>query len=71
MPKYVECEYCGEKVDKRYITYVQGKPYCENCVNEAEIYADSEVLGEDDDDYEDEDDEDEDEDDDYDAYVDD
>ncbi|MFX1394853.1 MAG: hypothetical protein ACFFAH_14935 [Promethearchaeota archaeon] len=65
MPKYVKCEYCGEKVDKRYVTYVQGRPYCENCVNEAEIYADAEVLDEDDDE------DDEDEDDDYDDYVDD
>ena len=58
MPK---CNYCGEKIKKSEATYVEGRPYCEGCVSEAEIHSDN---GEDD--YDDEEDDDENDDDDYD-----
>jgi len=54
MPKYIKCQYCGEEVPKSEITYVQGKPYCEDCISEAEIYLDADVMDdEDDEDYDD------------------
>lgn len=54
MPKYIECHRCGKEFPKKQITYVQGKPYCEDCVDEAEIYADADVIDdEDDEDYDD------------------
>lgn len=30
MGKRFKCAYCGEKTDKKYITYVKGRPYCED-----------------------------------------
>jgi len=42
MPK---CDYCGDKIKKSEATYIEGRPYCEGCVSEAEIYSDN---GEDD-----------------------
>ena len=56
MPKDIKCQYCGEEVPKSEITYVEGKPYCEDCVNEGEIYADADVMDDDDDDEDDDDD---------------
>lgn len=54
MPKYIKCDYCGEEAHKSEITYVEGRPYCEDCVSEAEIYADTDVMDdEDDEDYDD------------------
>jgi formylmethanofuran dehydrogenase subunit E len=52
MPKYIKCDYCGEEAHKSEITYVEGRPYCEDCVSEAEIYADTDVM-DDDEDYDD------------------
>jgi len=52
MPKYIECQFCGEEVHISEITYVEGLPYCEDCVTEGEIYADTDVMDdEDDEDY--------------------
>ena len=54
MPENIKCQFCGEEVPKSEITYVQGKPYCEDCVNEGEIYTDADVMDdEDDEDYDD------------------
>lgn len=53
--KYVKCEYCGRELKEDEINYVEGRPYCENCVSEAEIYVDT---GDDEDDEDDEDEDD-------------
>ena len=65
MPKYIKCQYCGEKTHKSEITYVEGHPYCKGCVSEAEIYSDNgeEDYDDEEDDEEDDDDEDDDDDD--------
>jgi RNA polymerase-binding transcription factor DksA len=55
MPKFVLCDECGEKILKDKATYVQGRPYCENCVSEAESTLDADVFDEDDEDYYDDD----------------
>lgn len=64
MPKNIECQFCGKEFPKSEITYVQGKPYCEDCVNEGEIYSDADVMDDDDDDEDDDEDDDDDDNDD-------
>jgi len=55
MVKRYKCAYCGEEVDKKYVTWVEGRPYCEKCHSEAEAMAAVEDEWDDDED-EDEDD---------------
>lgn len=58
--KHVKCDYCGEEIEKGDGTWVEGRLYCEGCVDEAEIYSDLGHDGDDDDEDEDEDDDDDD-----------
>jgi len=64
MGKRIKCAYCGEKTDKKHITYVEGRPYCEDCHSEAEAMADVEDGWDEEEDDDDKDDEDDDDDDD-------
>ncbi|MFX1445898.1 MAG: hypothetical protein ACFFHV_20975 [Promethearchaeota archaeon] len=60
MGKRLKCAFCGEEVDKKYVTWVEGRPYCEDCVSEAEAMADVDDGWDDDDDDDDYDDDDDD-----------
>ena len=42
MGKRIKCAFCGQKVDKKYVTYVEGRPYCDDCYTEAEAMIDLE-----------------------------
>lgn len=60
-----KCDFCGRKLNKNKITYIEGRPYCEDCVSEAEIHSDVQDGDDDDDDdevYGDDDDDDNDDD---------
>ncbi|TFG29597.1 MAG: hypothetical protein EU532_02840 [Promethearchaeota archaeon] len=56
--KILKCMFCGKEIRKKDATYVEGRPYCEDCYTEAETMADvDDGWDEEDEDY-DEDDED-------------
>jgi len=48
--KTLTCNYCGKEIEKKEATYVEGRPYCEDCVSEAETYIDDDDDDNDDDD---------------------
>ena len=53
--KWVECAYCGDEIKKKDAIYVGGRPYCEDCHNEAEIMIDVPDGEDDDGDYDEDD----------------
>ena len=67
MAKFVKCDYCEELLSKKEAQYINGRPYCDNCVREFDFEGEDED-DEDDDDEDDEDDDDDDDDDDYNDY---
>jgi hypothetical protein len=56
--KNLKCAFCGKEISKKEATYVEGRPYCDDCYTEAEAMADVDDGWDDEDDENDEDDED-------------
>jgi formylmethanofuran dehydrogenase subunit E len=38
--KNLKCAFCGKEISKKEATYVEGRPYCDDCYTEAEAMAD-------------------------------
>ena len=55
--KNLKCMFCGREISRKEATYVEGRPYCEDCYTEAETMADvDDGWDEEDEDYDDDED---------------